>query len=210
MTRADGAAAAVRRHSFGRLGAQRTVLVLRTGATSMLDPDPAVTATHDVHILAIGLPPDELEDPATFGGQTQAQSAAASLASLVRGKAGESSVGIVGYGRTGELAIMLAEALGDLVDRLALVAVPAPETRIDRDDQREVLSRVTAKTLIMNGQQDPDAAAAAARWHHDRLPASRVEMVPAAAVSSPDGRLPLSSVWGRVLSHVAPGTKPGT
>jgi pimeloyl-ACP methyl ester carboxylesterase len=176
----------------------------------MLDPDPAVTATHDVHILAIELPPGELEDPATFGGQTQAQSAAASLASLVRGKAGESFVGIVGYGRTGEIAIMLAEALGDVVDRLALVAVPAPETRIDRDDQQQVLSRVTAETLIMNGQQDPDAAAAAAEWHHHRLPASRVEMVPAAAVSSPDGRLPLSSVWDRVLSHVAPGTKPGT
>src|SRR5688572_32189286 len=115
MTRADGAAAAVRRHSFGRLGAQRTVLVLRTGATSMLDPDPAVTATYDVHILAIGLPPGELEAPATFGGQTQAQSAAASLASLVRGKAGESFVGIVGYGRTGEIAIMSAEALGGVV-----------------------------------------------------------------------------------------------
>jgi pimeloyl-ACP methyl ester carboxylesterase len=210
MTRADGAAAAVRRHSFGRLGARRTVLLLRTGATSMLDPDPAVTATHDVHILAIGLPPGELEDPATFGGQTQAQSAAASLASLVRDKAGESFVGIVGYGRTGEIAIMLAEALGEVVDRLALVAAPAPETRIDRDDQGAVLSRVTAETLIINGQHDPDAAAAAARWHHARLPASRVEMVPAADVSSPDGRLPLSSVWGRVLSHVAPGTKPGT
>jgi pimeloyl-ACP methyl ester carboxylesterase len=210
MTRADGSAAAIRRQSFGRLGAQRTVVVLRTGATAMLDPDPAVTARRDIRVLAIGLPPGELDDPATFGGQTQAQSAAAGLAAVVRGEAGESPVGVVGYGRTGELAVMLAQTLGEGVDRLALVAVPAPGTEIDRDDQRELLAQVTAKTLIMNGQNDPDAAAAAARWHHDRLPSSRVEMVPAAAVSSPDGRLPLSAVWDRVLSHVAPGTKAGT
>ena len=210
MTRAEKPAAAIRRQSFGRLGAQRTVVVLSTGATAMLDPDPAVTATRNVRILAIGIPPGELEDPATFGGETQAQSAAAALAAVVRGEAGDSPVGIVGYGGTGELAIMLAQALGDGADRLALIAVPAPETRIDRDDQQAVLARVTAKTLIMNGQQDPDAAAPAARWHHKRLPSSRVEMVPAAGVSSPDGRLPLSSVWNRVLSHVAPGTKAGT
>ena len=85
-----------------------------------------------------------------------------SLAELVRAQAGESPVGMVGVGATGVLVLLLAAELGDGVDRLALIAVPAPETPIDRDDAELVTARVSAKTLIMNGQRAPDAAAAAA------------------------------------------------
>ncbi len=207
MTRASDPAKGFERRGFGAPGAARTVIVLRIGPAAMLDPEPAVTAARDVRILAIGLRADDLQDSATFGGQTQAESMASGLADLARTKAGEFPVGLVGVGATGQLAILLAAGLGAAVDRLALVGVPAPEQPIDRDDEEEVMARVTAKTLIMNGQRDPDAAAAAARWHHDHLAGSRVEMVPGALVPAPDDRLALADVWDRVLSHVAPGTK---
>ncbi len=210
MTRSGEPSTEFERHAFGAIGATRTVVVLRTGATAMLDPDPAVTALRNVRILAIGLPVEELANPAAFGGETQAESTASTLATLARAHAGELPAGLVGYGPTGSLALLVAASLGLDIDRLALIAVPAPGTPLDRDDAAEVMARVTAETLIMNGQHDPDAAAAAARWHHEHLSASRVEMVPGAAVPAPDGRLALADVWGRVLTHVAPGTKSGS
>lgn len=63
------------------------------------------------------------------------------------------------------------------------------------------MDSIPAKTLIMNGQRDPLAAAAEARWCKGAIGASRVEMVPE------EGPLLLSHVWDRVLSHVAPGAK---
>ena len=207
MTRADEPPAGVEHRVFGAPGAARTVIVMRTGATAMLDPDPRATVARAVRIVVLGFSDEDLADPATFGGGTPAETMAMSLADLVRSQAGRSPVGVVGVGATGPLALLLAAELGDGVDRLALIAVPAPETPIDRDDAELVTARVTAKTLIMNGQRAPDAAAAAAAWHHDRLPGSRVEMVPASALPAGDGRLALDLVWDRVLSHVAPGTK---
>lgn len=193
--------------SFGALGAERTVIVLRSGATAMLDPDPEATTARTVRVAVVGLSSEDIDDPAAFGGETRAERTAVTLAGQVRAEAGESPVGLVGVGNTGDVALRLAAELGSGVDRLALIAVPAPETPLDRDDAEPVLARVTAKTLIMNGQHDPDAAAAAARWHRDRIAGSRVEMVPAAEQSAGDGRLALTDVWDRVLSHVAPGTK---
>ena len=207
MTTAVEPPAGVEHRAFGAPGAERSVVVVRTGPTAMVDPDPAATAARDVTVVAVGLAEIALSDPATFGGQTPAEEMARLLAGFIRARAGERPVGVVGVGATGTVALLLAAELGDDVDRLALIGVPAPETPIDRDDGEIVTARVTAKTLIMNGQRDPDAAAAAARWYHDRLPGSRVEMVPASALPRGDGRLPVDLVWDRVLSHVAPGTK---
>jgi len=205
MTRSDEPDSGYERRAFGSPGAARTVIVLRAGPTATLDPDPVATAARSVQILAIGLRDADIADPAAFGGATRAESVAAALADRVRARAGDSPVGLVGVGPAGALALLFAAELGEAVDRLALIAVPVPETPLDREDAAGVAERVSAKTLIMNGQRDPDASAAAARWHHERLPGSRVEMVPAPA--SPDGRLALAEVWDRVLSHVAPGTK---
>lgn len=207
MTWASEPPPGVELRTFGAPGADRTVIVLRIGATAMLDPDPSATTVRAVRVVVVGLPAADLDDPAAFRGETRAESTAAALADHVRAEAGESPVGLVGVGSTGSVALRLAALLGADVDRLALVAVPLPETPLDRDDAAVVAARVTAKTLIMNGQDDPDAAAAAARWHHDRIQGSRVEMVPSPAFATGDDRLALGDVWERVLSHVAPGTK---
>ena len=106
----------------------------------------------------------------------------------------------MGYREGADVALRAAVELGDTIDRLALVAVAAPAEPLDRDDLGALIEGVTAKTLIMNGRQDKTAAAAAAGWYKDHLVSARVEMVPA------ESALSLSAVWGRVLSHAAPGT----
>ena len=78
---------------------------------------------------------------------------------------------------------------------------PPPRQPLDRDDLGVLIERVTAKTLILNGQHDEPAAYAAATWYKDHLASARVEMVPG------DGELGLPAVWARVLAHVAPRTK---
>ena len=141
MTRADEPPpTGVDHRIFGAPGAARTVIVVRTGATAMLDPDPPATAARAVRVVVIGLSDDDLADPATFGGGTPAETMTTTLARLVRSQAEDSQVGVVAVGATGVLALLLAAELGDHVDRLALVAVPAPETPIDRDDAELVIS----------------------------------------------------------------------
>ena len=136
MTRADGPAAGFERRASARRARSAPSSCCAPAPTAMLDPDPAATAA--ARCPGPGdraLPDADLADPATFGGGDAApRPLACALAELVRAKAGESPVGLVGVGRTGALALLLAAELGDAVDRLALVAVPAPETPIDRDD----------------------------------------------------------------------------
>ena len=52
----------------------------------------------------------------------------------------------------------------------------------------------------MFGAADPAVGAAHARWWKDALPDARIEMAPGA------GHLVLLPLWGRVLSHLAPGS----
>lgn len=204
MTRAPGPQEAPDAASFGSPGAARTIVVLRHGATATSDPGPAATARRDVRVLAIGLTEAELDDPVTFRGETPAETSASAVIALIRAQAPDEAVALVGVGRVGAVAArVVAEAPG-LVDRLVLVAVPVPETAAERDLAEELLAGVTATTLILNGQRDPDASSAAASWHRDRIPGARLEMVPSARDG--DERLSLGDVWDRVLSHGAPGT----
>ena len=209
MTRAEEPAAGVERRTFGASGrgAHRRRAAHRTDRDARSRPDRDGRPR--------GADPGDRTSPATIS-KTPPRSAVRrrpsrwrrALADLARTKAGDFPVGLVGVGGTG--------AAGDPSRRRARRrrrptrpdrGARHPRRRSTATTRRAVLARVTAKTLIMNGQQDPDAAAAAARWHHDRLPGSRVEMVPGSPGASPDGRLSLADVWDRVLSHVAPGTK---
>jgi pimeloyl-ACP methyl ester carboxylesterase len=60
---------------------------------------------------------------------------------------------------------------------------------------------VKAKTLLLYGSRDPVAGSAHARWWKERIPDSRVEMVPGA------GHMLVFPMWERALSHLAPGAK---
>jgi hypothetical protein len=191
-------------HIFGTPGSGRLVVLVGAGIGVALDPLPAETAARDICVLAVALGDATMEDPGGFGSETPAEQTASWLAQLIRQTASAAdaptTTGVVVYGRGVDVALRAVAELGETVDRLALVGVATPEQPLDRDDLGVLISAVTAKTLIMNGQRVEGAAAAAAAWYKDHLASARVEMVPQVS------ELSLSSVWGRVLSHVAPGT----
>jgi len=204
MTRGPAPDASYENRSFGAPGADRTIVLLRAGMSALSDPRPDVTARRDARIVAVGLTVDDIDDPAAYRGATPAEATASVIARFVAEEAHGRSIGLVGVGEAGELAIMIAAHLGDAVDRLALVAVPRPESELGASEVAELLDRIAAKTLLMNGQTDPTAASGAARWFKEHLSSARVEMVP--GTEDPEPRLILADVWERVLSHVAPGT----
>lgn len=204
MTRAAAPNAEYQHRSFGAPGAERTVVLLRTGVSTLSDPRPEVTARRDARIVAVGLTVDDIDDPAAYQGVTAAEATAQALAQLVTVERQDRPVGVVGVGEAGRLAIMITALLGGDVDRLALVAVPRPESELGGHEVAERLAGIAATTLVLNGRDDPGAGGPAARWFQQRLPSARIEMVP--ETSDPESRLVLADVWERVLSHVAPGT----
>ena len=102
---------------------------------------------------------------------------------------------MIGWSDGGYAALELAAAHPDDVDRLVLVAVPAPD---DRGPPPE-LALVSAKTLLLFGNADPRTGSAHARWWKSQLPGARLEMVPGG------GHDLLGPMWGRILAHAAPG-----
>lgn len=60
-------------------------------------------------------------------------------------------------------------------------------------------AEVEAKVLLLYGSRDPVAGPKHGRWWKERLPSSRLEVVPGA------GHLLIVPMWHRVLSHLAPG-----
>jgi hypothetical protein len=162
-------------------------------------------------VLAVTLGDATMEDPGGYGSETPAEQTAGWLVALVRQTldairseertAQPPNAGIIVYGRAADVGLRAVVELGETIDRLALVAVASPDQPLDRDDLGALIAGVSAKTLILNGQRDEIAAAAAADWYRSHLISARVEMVPG------DAALSLSAVWGRALSHVAPRAK---
>lgn len=204
MTRAQAQDGEIEYDSAGFPGADRVVLVLRTGALATVDPDPAVTQEHDVRLVLVQLDAPELDDPPAYGGETRAATTLAAVGEIARAETGAQAFGVVAERTAGALGVALAAELVDRVDRLALVAVPAPGGPLERDLAEDVLRRVSAKTLVVAAAGDAGAGPDAAQWHHDRLPEGEIEVIAPDALSSGDGRLGLGDVWARVLSHVAP------
>lgn len=191
--------------TFGAPGAPRLVVLVGVGISMAVDPLPGVTASRDIRVMAVGLDGAAIEDPGAYGGETPAESTGEKLADLIREALGDdrATAGVVAYRAAGDVALRAVAALHDTIDRLVLVAVPTPETPLDRDELGRLVDSISSKTLILNGQRDPDAAAAQARWYKEHLGSSRIEMVPG------DGPLALPDVWERALSHAAPGSKRG-
>lgn len=194
--------------SLGSPGAARVVVLLREGATALTDPAPAITHRRDARIVMIRVDDGEIAELGGSSGMSSARATVEALGSLLGDLVPEPAFALVGVGSVGEVAVRLAGSQPGRVDRLVLVAAPMPGSPLDRDALRPVLAEVDAKTLILNGQRDPDAAAAAAEFHRAAITAggasARVEMVPASADTT-EPRLGLSRVWERVLSFGAPG-----
>ena len=104
----------------------------------------------------------------------------------------------IGWRSDGIRAAELAARRGRDVTRLVLCAVPAPEAEGDLPFE---IGSIEAKTLLLYGQADPDAPPPAAEWWKKHLPhGGRVEIVPRGGSDF------IAAMWGRVLSHAAPGS----
>jgi hypothetical protein len=115
-------------------------------------------------------------------------------------------LGIIAVGQAAWIGLELAARLGAGIERLVLVAVPAPVPSDSR--MTTLVGHVRAKTLIVNGQRDPQAASRDATWLKNRMVSARVKMVPSARLIG--SRLTLGPVWDRLLQHcgVRPGWRP--
>lgn len=119
---------------------QRIVLFCHPApGSSDFDPDPRITAEWGVHLVALDrpgygasppLPDDEwptitgrAEDLAEYIGIIRADAMAAGLQ-------GPRHVGVVGWSAGGRVAVALAAAYPDLVDRVAVIATPAPDSAV--------------------------------------------------------------------------------
>ncbi|PVE72109.1 hypothetical protein [Microbacterium testaceum] len=192
--------------SFGTPGSPRAVFVLRTGDVATTDPDARVTSSYDVRVVAVGLDAPELEDPPVFGGQTPAGLTVDALRALLEREAPGATVGLVGERAAGPIAIYLAAAMGPVVDRLAIVGVRSPSDPLSRDLRTPLLEHLDAEVLVVVGGEGP-ADHDDASWYIDRLRAAEAEVVPPDEIDSVNGHVTLTSVWDRVLTHVAPGAE---
>jgi len=192
--------------SFGTPGAPRAVFVLRTGDIATTDPDARVTSGFDVRIVAVGLDAPELEDPPVFGGQTPAGLTVEALKALLEREAPGATVGVVGERAAGPIALYLAAAMGGVIDRVAIVGVESPSDPLSRDLRTPLLDDLAAEVLVVVGGDGP-AGRSDATWYVDRLRAGTAEVVHPDEIGSVDGQVTLTSVWSRVLTHVAPGAE---
>lgn len=192
--------------SFGTPGAPRAVFVLRTGDVATTDPDARITSAYDVRVVAVGLDAPELEDPPVFGGQTPAGLTVEALRALLEREAPEAKVGLVGERSAGPIAIYLAAAMGPIVDRLAIVGVQSPSDPLSRDLRTPLLDHLDAEVLVVVGGDGP-ADTTDADWYVERMRSAEAEIVPSDEIASVNGHVTLTSVWDRVLAHVAPGAE---
>lgn len=147
--------------------------------SSVFDPDPDESANRDVHIVALDRPGYGASDPWPFGMWPSIVRAADDIAEYIRdmkrfevtiGVVRPPKIGIAGWSAGGRVALAVAARHPDLVDRVAVVATPAPNEAVPwippelqklsdelgRQSADSALSRLSA---MLQGQADAVRAA---------------------------------------------------
>src|SRR5215204_2546758 len=111
------------------------------------DPDPALTKASKATLLSVDRPGYGRSDPLAAGRWTTVASAADDIAAVLD-NVGVEQVGVAGWSAGGRVALALAARRPDLVDRVAVVATPAPDDEVPWIDpsQREQLERLRTLT----------------------------------------------------------------
>lgn len=148
----------------GDPSANRLVLLCHpTPGCASFDPDPLVTDRWGVHLVALDRPgygsSDPLDDPSAASMVERADELASFIeqAANEAGKASPadfSSIGVIGWGTGGAVAAALAERHPDHVDRLALVATPAPRD-VRKTARRAIIAPHSLEALHV-APDDPD------------------------------------------------------
>ncbi|WP_431278286.1 alpha/beta fold hydrolase [Leifsonia poae] len=126
--------------TLGDPSADRLVVFCHSApGSSNFDPDPGVSSTRDVHIIAIDRPGYGSSDPLPFGTAPSipryADDIAEYLATVRReeselGVVRPRTVGIAGWSAGGRVALAFAARHPELVDRVAIIATPAPNEHV--------------------------------------------------------------------------------
>lgn len=181
--------------TFGNSEAEHVVVLANPDGTEAFDPRPAVTASRLVHVVTVDPPGTGQSDPVP--GDFSATDAASDIAEVLAAH-GIERVGAAGWASGGWVALALAAAHPELVSRVAVVSTVAA------DDDSSVgfsLGDVAAKTLLLFGVSE-EAGSRDATWFKKGLTDARVEMNPQ------PGDPEVVTRWDRILSHLAPGSKP--
>jgi pimeloyl-ACP methyl ester carboxylesterase len=125
--------------------ADERVVVLCHSApgAGIFDPDPVQTRARNVRLLSVDRPGYGGSHPVAAGAWATVASAADDLAVVLDGLHGE-RVGVVGWSAGGRVALALAARRPDLVDRVVVLATPAPDAEVPwiEREQRDALERL--------------------------------------------------------------------
>ncbi len=126
----DGRAVAVHVLARGSQDARTVVLCHAAPGSGLLDPDPQETARRDLTLVAVDRPGYGGSDPVPAGSWSTVGDAADDVAAALEHLGLRGPVGAVGWSAGGRVAAALAARHPGLVDRLAVVATPAPHEEV--------------------------------------------------------------------------------
>jgi pimeloyl-ACP methyl ester carboxylesterase len=164
VTLASGRRVGVR--EFGNQEARRTlVLIHPTPGSASFDPDPAETARRDVRVIAVDRPGYGESDRLDAETWPSVAGAARDVAEVLR-QMEVASAGAAGWSAGGRVALALAALEPDLIDRVAVIATPAPDEAVRwvNDDERAALEAVRDQPLA--GARERMAAQFAQAFPH--------------------------------------------
>ncbi|WP_345762125.1 alpha/beta fold hydrolase [Diaminobutyricibacter sp. McL0608] len=126
--------------SLGDPDAERLIVFCHSApGSSVFDPDPLVTNTRNVHVVALDRPGYGASDPLPAGHWPSITRYADDVAEYLRlvqrdeaaiGVDRPRTVGIAGWSAGGRVALAIAARHPELVDRVAIVATPAPNEQV--------------------------------------------------------------------------------
>lgn len=117
-------------HYLSEGGSGRTLVFCHAApGAATLDPDPQQTQARGVRLLAADRPGYGLSDPVRTGAWASVSASADDLATVLT-QMGIAGAGVVGWSAGGRVALALAARHPELVDRVAVVATPAPHEEV--------------------------------------------------------------------------------
>ncbi len=120
-----------RRVAIHRLaeGDRPVVLCHASPGSGQFDPDPVATADRGITLIAPDRPGYGESDPLPADQWASVASAAEDLAEMLK-RTVDRPVGVAGWSAGGRVALALAARHPDLVDRVAVIATPAPDDAV--------------------------------------------------------------------------------
>lgn len=126
----DGRTVAAHALAAGSPDARVVVLCHAAPGSGLLDPDPDETARRDVTLVAVDRPGYGGSDPVPEGRWSTVDGAADDVAAALAHLGVTGPVAVAGWSAGGRVAAALAARRPELVDRVAVVATPAPHEQV--------------------------------------------------------------------------------